>query len=248
MAVRLSSGSGGSATAAAVYESWSAVSGTTYAPPLTVTMWFQLGLDRNALSAILQIYKSGQASAPFYSLMASSTSTGTDMSLCNGAGVASGTTSSMSVSTWYRLAVVSSSTTASTFYHGSATLTSAFTTGSLSGLTGSNVYRSDSQRINFGSTATGGGWNGRGAAIKVWDAALTQAEITNEFYRYRPIRVPNLIRWYPAIHWATSRNLQNDGYIYALDHAGQSPLGGLGQPDTTGLVTPTFEDGPPIPW
>lgn len=74
-------------------------------------------------------------------------------------------------------------------------------------------------------------WNGRFAAIKIWDAVLTQAEILKEKQQYEPVRKTNLNSFYPMIDAATA----------ATDFSGNGRTLTVNGSQTT-------EDGPPIPW
>lgn len=72
-------------------------------------------------------------------------------------------------------------------------------------------------------------WRGRVANFKVWNAALTQAEIENELAQYVPHRTANLLRWHPFLIAETT------------DYSGADRT-------LTGGTGATTEDGPPIPW
>jgi hypothetical protein len=73
--------------------------------------------------------------------------------------------------------------------------------------------------------------NGRAAAIKLYDAVLTPAEIVQEMRQYLPARTANNNGWYPLF---TTNDDQTD-------------FSGLGRDWTVGGTLAT-EDGPPIPW
>lgn len=223
---------------------------TALGPPLTMVCWGSLSLDRNTFSDLIAIYKNGQASAPFYGFYLGADSDGTTMRLWNGAAGTTGVPAAgraMTVGSWYRFAVVLTSTTAGTYYHGDTTLTSTMTTGAVSGLTGTNVYRSDSDILSVsGVGAAGLNLNGRVAAVKLYNAALTSDEVHAETLRYRPVRTVNLRNWLPIIERGSTRNVANDADIYAVDQAaGQAAIGVT---DGSGWTGATFEDGPPIPW
>lgn len=73
---------------------------------------------------------------------------------------------------------------------------------------------------------------GRMSAIKLWDAALTDAEIAQEMMHTRPVRFENLNSWYPTFVGATYRN---------RDFSGNNR-------HWTEAVGVSEEDGPPIQW
>lgn len=82
-----------------------------------------------------------------------------------------------------------------------------------------------------GADFTGGGslnFNGRLAAVKVWDAALSTAEIERERWTIRPQRMANLHIWSPL-------------FLNSTDFSGN------GRNWTEG-GTLAWEDGPPISW
>jgi hypothetical protein len=70
------------------------------------------------------------------------------------------------------------------------------------------------------------------ACTKVWDAALTQAELELEMARMLPVRYANLHAWYPMFPGATER-------LVDYFSAGKTLTAG---------GTLTDEAGPPIGW
>jgi len=84
-----------------------------------------------------------------------------------------------------------------------------------------------STRIIVGDDAGGDPMNARIAAIKIWNAVLTQQEIQTEMRCYQPVRVANLLSWHPML-------LHTD----------------VAQYGTTWTVGGTLatEQGPPIAW
>lgn len=76
-------------------------------------------------------------------------------------------------------------------------------------------------------------FNGQMAAIKVWDAALSAAEIEQEMWLIRPIRTANLHLWTPMVDTTLATNY--------TDYSGNGRT-------LTAANTPSVEDGPPITW
>jgi hypothetical protein len=238
VALRLNAAAGTSATGSAAFETFTA---GALSIPLTVTLWGTLAVDRNALSFPLVIADTGGN----YTVCLSTESNGTVLKIWDGS-FNTGSTASRTLTagtSWFRAAVVVNSTTSSTFYHGDGTPSSALTSGSQTTSAGA-VWDNTPNVLALGQYATGWGWNGRVAAVKVWSAALTASEIAAEFQRYRPVRRSGLIRWYPALF----REVAEIGTfnVYAPDNSGNSD--GVGLSDSSPYVPPTFEDGPPIPW
>jgi hypothetical protein len=85
--------------------------------------------------------------------------------------------------------------------------------------------------MSFGNDGYSEWVNCRLAAMKVWNAALTQAELELEMNSIRPVRFANLNLWAPGYPGATERIRDYSGNGYDL-------TGG----------TLTDEDPPPVPW
>lgn len=75
--------------------------------------------------------------------------------------------------------------------------------------------------------------NGRAAAVKIYDAILSEDEILQEMAQHEPVRSENLNCWLPMVD-DTAANCAKD-------------YSGFGRHFTT-AGTLTVEDGPPIPW
>lgn len=71
--------------------------------------------------------------------------------------------------------------------------------------------------------------NGRLAAVKLWDAALTTAEVQNELAQFAPVRTTNLLRYHP-FHVAETTDYSGNGNTL-----------------TAGATPAATEDDPPIP-
>jgi hypothetical protein len=84
-----------------------------------------------------------------------------------------------------------------------------------------------------GDISSGYPGTGNFAAVKVWDAQLTAAEIEAERWSYMPRRLANLHLWTPLIGSSAAN--------CAIDWSGNGK-------NWTVVSTPTVIDGPPIPW
>jgi hypothetical protein len=128
----------------------------------------------------------------------------------------------VSAQTWYRVAAVVSGATV-TFYRSAA----GAALGSAS--VGDFTTPASPTTWHLGDDPYDDWLDGRVAALKVWNAALTAAEVEAELAQYMPRRTANLIRWHPFLRAET------------VDYSGSGNAlsGGTGT---------TTEDGPPIPW
>jgi hypothetical protein len=134
------------------------------------------------------------------------------------------TGSTLSVGQWYHLAMVrESSSVVKLYLNGVLDLTNTTATGYF-GAT-ENLYVGD-------LPGTGQGFNGRAAGFKMWDTALTQAEVQAEVYTLRPQRFTNLLSWSPVFPGSGERTRDYSGNGY----------------DWTETGTVTDEDGPPVGW
>lgn len=130
----------------------------------------------------------------------------------------------------------SSTLSATTWYHGAYTRSVNTHTGYLNGVqeaTGSdNADTSGDLCIgDWDATDNGDEWQGRFAAVKLWDAALTVAEIQQEMRQYLPHRTTNLLGFFPLT------TIGDD----EIDFSGNGKT-------LTVTGSPVTIDGPPIPW
>jgi hypothetical protein len=99
-------------------------------------------------------------------------------------------------------------------------------------LTTTNAWDNSSMSLGAGLRFASDWFNGRIAAVKIWDGvALSQEEIQNEMRFYRPRRSANLHIWSPML-------TANDAEIDYSGNGRNWMVGG----------TITTEDGPPIGW
>lgn len=187
---------------------------------LTISMWIYLVVDTNAIATPAMSGDSGSGNAgPWLQTDAD----GTTLRARNADGSASLGGLTMSVATWYRVAIAASGTNSS-FYTGTFGGTLTVASGTLSRpTTADSLYFGSYFNI---SDLT----NCRLANIKVWTAQLAQAEIEADLAQYAPVRTTNLIGWYPEIGAETTDR------------------SGAGNNLTAGSTATATEDGPPIPW
>lgn len=128
--------------------------------------------------------------------------------------------------TWYRMGAVINGT-AATLYQGTAST-------SLTTYTQSANFVLPTGTLSWklgGSTANGNNAAGDLACVKIWDTALTAAEIDQETWQYLPKRLTNISRWYPLVINETTDYSSN----------ARTLSGGTG-------VTTSTDSGPPIKW
>jgi hypothetical protein len=134
-----------------------------------------------------------------------------------------GATASLTIGTWYQVAIVLNGTSA-TLYVGAAgsslTATSTASWPSLGTVT--------SFTIGGSATTTAELWDGRVANVKIYTAALSQAEVTTELASWTAVRATNLLRH------------------HKLQIPETTDYSGNGNALTAGSTSPTTEGDPPI--
>lgn len=197
------------------------ISRTTNLPTITsftIMGWFKLSVDRNTYSALLSF--GTNSSSPYYSILTDGS--GTDLYVYNSSGLTT-TGTSLTVGTWVHAALTVAGTGAGQvafIRNGVATSTHAGSATPTAGI------------IVIGSTPSDNDWlNGCVAAVKIYSAVLTAAEIAKEMQQYLPVRTANLNGFYPML--STS-----DDEVDFSGNGNNWTIGGT-------LAT---EDGPPIPW
>lgn len=192
-----------------------APTGSTY----TASCWIYLTTDRNAFSGPW-----GLATNVSNYIQADTDTDGTTLKIWSA--TASFTVRALTLATWYYLAVVVNGTANCTSYISEGTAEALVTASSVA-MGAPNAP----QRLSIGDGFPGNGewWNGRVAAFKLWDAALTQAEIEAERVSVGPVRGSSLLRYHPFVVADT------------LDYSGN------GNTLTAGGTATATEAGPPIP-
>lgn len=181
---------------------------------ISISLWLYISVDRNARCVFIGV-SDGAALANFVALDAD----GTTLALTR-VGATDATGSNLSVGTWYHIGYTRNSSNVSTVYLNGAqdmqnTTANAFT---------SAIMLLGSDSINY--------LNGRLAYIKVWDEALTQADIQAEMYSAWPRHTDNLNLWTPNLIGSTER---------LRDYSGKGR-------NWTSNGTLADADGPPVTW
>jgi hypothetical protein len=182
---------------------------------LTACFWWKISVDLNTWSSALFI-DNGQADNW-------GVQTGADGTTANAVMDGNSTASvAMTVGTWYFIGLATSGTTGTLYYKaaGSSTLSTTAITG---------VTATSAATLRLGDSPWGEWLNGCLAAVKVWNAQLTAAEIDLEAQQYAVNKIASLVSFHPLVKAETA------------DYSGNARTlsGGTGA---------TTEDGPPIPW
>jgi hypothetical protein len=181
----------------------------------TMACWAKISTDRNSFTTIINVDGGSnewvvQTTSDGTTLLATDGNTTTTPNIALTAGV------------WYYIALTMSSGTATLYVR--AHNASSFTTG-----TGTFTSPISVTTLRLGESVYTAEWlNGCIAAVKIWSAALTAAELGNEMWTYVPHRTTSLAAWYPLLR-AETTDLSGNGRT----------LSGSGF---------SIEDGPPIPW
>jgi hypothetical protein len=188
------------------------------ASPFTAMGWGKITTDRNNNSTFFAV---GEASGAGY-YAARTASDGTTLEFYNEDEFPQ---SALTVGTWYHLAITLAGTGVGQFL--------GYRDGALVGTNDGNAGNTGTFTLKIGNSNTSSSFlNGCMAAVKVYSAVLTAAEIAQEMRQYMPLRTANLVAFYPLL---------NTGE-HTVDFSGNANdlTAGAGALDT--------EDGPPIPW
>ena len=129
------------------------------------------------------------------------------------------------VGTWFFWALTSTTAGAGSLIgYWSAANSNVFNTANTTG------QASTTNLLMWGNDSVGSWMDGRLAAIKVWDAVLTQAEIEAEKWKRIPARWANSHLWNPLFNATDLSDYSGNGRTL------------------TATGTLTTEDGPPVPW
>jgi hypothetical protein len=190
----------------------------------TACCWAKMVVDRNAFSTIMYLRSSGGTTA-VAGLNAAADGV-TVAAEASGSG-RSTTVHTMVANQWFFAALKTNGTTITGLARAAnvATLTTGTVAHSGTTVTG---------QLNFGDKSPAGGefLNGSVAAIKVWDAVLTDAEILRESFTIRFQRKENLNFWAPCFAGVGERT---------RDYSGNAR-------DLTAGGTLTDEEAPPVSW
>lgn len=183
---------------------------------LTACCWMKISTDRNTYSSAFFV-ENGQTDNWGVQTGVDGTTLGTVMDGTSTVGPA------LTPGTWYFIALATSGTTGTLYTRAAGA--SSFTTTAITGVTSTNAAS-----LLLGESPWGAEWlNGCLAAVKLWTAQLTAAEVEQEWLQYVPRRFANLVSWHPLIKTETA------------DYSGNARTlsGGTGT---------TTEDGPPLAW
>lgn len=147
---------------------------------------------------------------------------GDGLEVYNGSGIL-GSGSIFTIDAWYRIAYVQNGSDGTAYKGADTGALTAFNNATFPGPAATNLT------LYVGASHEGQWLNGRLAAFKMWNAALSQAEVTAELTQFDPIRAANLLR-YHKFHVAE-----------ITDYSGNS------NPLTAGSTATATEADPPIP-
>lgn len=198
-------------------DPYTATTGLPAGTAWSATCWAYITTDQNAFSGALGIANAGVTDGIAIETAVDGTTWGAFDATTSVGTVAA------SVGAWTKLGVAVNGTSVA-FYGAAAGSALAAASGTL---TGGGVTPG---KLFIGEDGFAGWLNGRVAAVKLWAATLTQAEIEHELGQYVPRRVANLLRWHPFV---VAETVDYSGAANSL---------------TAGSTGTTTEDGPPIPW
>jgi hypothetical protein len=184
----------------------------------TVLMWAYLSVDRDDFSTLYRMYTSAGSGRGQLATAVDGTTT---------AFFAGGELTSphaLTVGAWSRVALTIDGAT--------ATLYAAPSAGAVEVTAGPSSGTSAPNQITLGGISVGSAaewWNGRLANVRVWAAALSQAELSAEWSSPTPVRTSGLWADWPL---STHTDL--------TDHSGN------GRDLVAGATATTTEDGPPV--
>jgi concanavalin A-like lectin/glucanase superfamily protein len=187
----------------------------------SVSIWGKITTDRNTWSTFWSLTQSGGGQG----VLAQTDSDGTSLIVYDQNAGQLGSARALTVGTWYWIGIVCDG--ANGAMHTKAVSDTAVTTTTWSTATTPRSI----EVLRIGESIVGGEWlNGCVAAMKVWTAALTTDELTNEGAFYAPLRTADLRLWYPFLN------------AELVDYSG------LGGDLTVGSSATATEAGPPILW
>lgn len=185
---------------------------------ITVSCWVKISVDRNTWSTPWFI---DDGVGDNWGIQTSSD--GVTMGVVDG-GTTLQNMGALTVGAWYFICLVQNGS-AGTLYHATGNAASLSTVMISGGTTDVNAAT-----LRIGESPWGSEWlNGCVAAFKFWTAALSAAEVANEWRQYAPIRTANLSSFHPFVVPETT------------DYSGNART-------LSGGTNTAREDGPPIPW
>lgn len=199
--------------------------GTTGLPTTTytVTVWLYISATTGSYGSPVSIWDSTAASVYSTLDLVTESSDGTTLTTRSGNGATHLGAFTQSTATWYFAAITASGTSV-TLWHGDESL------GALSSTSGTLTLATTPDTIAVGTNIYGNYFNGRVAAVKIWNAVLSQTELNAEAAQYAPARTTNLLRYYPLNASPATADQSGNGYNL-----------------TAGSTGTVFETGPSIP-
>lgn len=185
----------------------------------TMAAWFKISVDTADFASLLGL-EDTVAPAKYDLVYLNNDSLITLQMDSSAAG--SGAIKVLSVGSWYYIAMIGGASVITCYVRGESE--TSWTTGTA---TRGNLVPN---RMDVGNNQFAQAFNGVAAAIKCWDANLTQAELEAEMRVTLPRRYTNLNIWSPA-----------HGADYDVDFSGNART-------WTKLGSTTFEQGPPLGW
>lgn len=188
----------------------------------SVMFFWKLSVDTNTYACPFHL---GNAADSDFLLIETNNDGTTQMAVDDqGGGTVIATMTNMTVGTWY-CSGWSKTGTSITFFYGTAGAAGNFTTQTVT----TNALTVD--KLLIGNDAFSEPLDGCIAGVKIWEAALTTAEMENEKQQLDPLRTANLWAYYPLFSAADC----------TVDYTGQ------GRTLTVGNVLTTGDDNPPVP-
>lgn len=187
----------------------------------TITLWLYISVDRNDYSSFASINNSPAPPVAWLNTVSNGTSLGFDTQ-----GGAMASTYPATAGAWFRYGVAVEPGGTVRMYAGAAT-------GGLTAYTADMATRipTSPAQLWIGSAYDGSWFNGRVAAFKLWNVALSAAEVETEFTQYAVARTADLIRSHPFID--STADTSGNGHTFTAESSPVSweagpdiPLGG----------------------
>lgn len=195
--------------------------------PVTMLCWARIVTDRNTYSAILTVEYGVNHSTEYNELVTDSD--GTTLVMCDH-GSLWATVGTMGVGTWRKVAMVITAGHVDCYFGTEGTPGVTRTVNASI----ANVTSVDYQGVGASNYASAEWFNGRLSGVRVWNAALTEAEIEAEFTSATPVRTTDLLgAWLPP-------TVEVGTVLTAIAGADLVDGNGGGIPDYT------VEDGPTL--
>lgn len=189
----------------------------------TFTAWVYLAVDRDDYSTMMRLSAGGGTRGNV-----AADSNGQTLAYFTIDGSLTSSTT-MTAGNWYRVAISIPSTGGST---ATGTLYTATEAGATSSTSGTVSAGNDADRVTIGGRGNGDTsewWNGRVAHARMWEAALSQAEVEAEWASTTPVRTSGLWADWPL-----------------LVHTDLTDASGNGRNLSAGSTATTTEADPPL--